>query len=221
MATEQDHPLKGYKESEKIDYLSLLACIAAADGEVDDDEINSLRSLAKLVGLSGKGRAAVLSAAEDPSSVEVGDVTRRLSSSELRFTLITDMYLVAYADDSLDKEEVTEIKGFAKNLKVKDDQLQAIHKYAQALHKAKDAKGNDDKWKNLGGEVAAGLASAGVPVAAVAVSGSVFGLSAAGITSGLAALGMGLGMASGVGAAAAIGIASYFGVKWLYKKITG
>ena len=62
----------------------------------------------------------------------------------------------------------------------------------------------------------------GVPIAAVYFSGSVVGLSAAGITSGLATLGMGgvLGfssMVTGIGAAVLIGVVAYNGIK----KVTG
>lgn len=60
----------------------------------------------------------------------------------------------------------------------------------------------------------------GVPIAAVYISGSVLGLSAAGMTSGLATLGMGgfLGlssMATGIGVAVLLGIGAYKGVKHL------
>lgn len=51
----------------------------------------------------------------------------------------------------------------------------------------------------------AGLGAVGIPVAGVYFSGSVIGLSAAGITSGLAALGLGLGMVPGIGVAIVIG----------------
>ena len=221
MPEAEDHPLKGYKEDEKVGYLSVVACIAAADGEVVDEEIKALRALAKLVGVSGKGRATVLSAAEDPTSVDVEKHLGKLARSELRFTLLTDLYLIAYADDKLDKSEVREINDLAKKLKIRQDQKTAIKKYAEALHKAKDAEGDEDKWKKLGGDVASGLVSTGVPIAAVAASGSVAGLSAAGITSGLAALGLGLGMVPGIGVAVGIGVVSYFGVRWIWQEITG
>ncbi len=70
--------------------------------------------------------------------------------------------------------------------------------------------------------LSAKAAAVGVPLAAVYLSGSVIGLSAAGITSGLAALGMGgiLGMSSmvtGIGVAVLIGVGAYAGVR----KLTG
>lgn len=70
--------------------------------------------------------------------------------------------------------------------------------------------------------LSAKAAAVGTPLAAVYLSGSVIGLSAAGMTSGLAALGMGgmLGMSSmatGIGVAVLIGVGAYVGVR----KLTG
>jgi hypothetical protein len=105
-------------------------------------------------------------------------------------------------------------------LNINGEQLAALQKYVEAVIKAQNSGSGKQDLKDLGAEVAAGLASAGVPIAAVAMSGSVFGLSAAGITSGLAALGLGLGMTTGIGVVAALGIGSYFGVRYLYKKLS-
>jgi len=70
--------------------------------------------------------------------------------------------------------------------------------------------------------LSAKAAAVGTPLAAVYLSGSVIGLSAAGMTSGLATLGMGgmLGlssMATGIGVAVLIGVGTYAGVR----KLTG
>ncbi|HDY7488202.1 TPA: hypothetical protein RQK89_003717 [Vibrio vulnificus] len=71
-------------------------------------------------------------------------------------------------------------------------------------------------------KLAAKAAAVGTPIAAIYLSGSVIGLSAAGMTSGLATLGMGgiLGlssMATGIGVVVLIGLGTYAGIK----KITG
>ena len=80
----------------------------------------------------------------------------------------------------------------------------------------------DDKMKKAFSELSAKAAAVGTPLAAVYLSGSVIGMSAAGMTSGLAMLGMGgvLGfssMATGIGVAILIGVGTYAGVK----KLTG
>lgn len=79
---------------------------------------------------------------------------------------------------------------------------------------------DDDKIKTLMKDLSAKATSVGVPLGAVYLSGSVFGLSAAGMTSGLATLGMGglLGlssMATGIGVAVLMGVGAYQGVRYL------
>jgi hypothetical protein len=64
-------------------------------------------------------------------------------------------------------------------------------------------------------ELSAKAAAAGTPLAAIYISGSVVGMSAAGITSGLATLGMGMGMTGGIAVVAIIGVLSYKGIKHL------
>lgn len=215
------HPLNEYPENEKVDYLSVIASIAAADGHVSDEEVSHLREFCKMIGISATGIGKVIAAAEDVSNVNIRQVISQLSESDLRFTLVTEMFYLAYADGILKPSEKKEIRKIAKKLNIKDEQTEAIQRYVEAVIKAKDSGSSKEELKRLGGEVAASLTSVGVPIGAVAISGTVFGLSAAGISSGLAALGMGFGMTTGIGVAVGIGVGSYFGVRWLYKKLVG
>jgi len=74
---------------------------------------------------------------------------------------------------------------------------------------------DDSAIKKNATELAAKAAAAGAPLAAVYISGSVIGMSAAGITSGLATLGMSMGMTGGLAVIGIIGVLSYKGVKHL------
>ena len=74
---------------------------------------------------------------------------------------------------------------------------------------------DDDAIERNAKELASKAAAAGVPLAAVYISGSVIGMSAAGITSGLATLGMGMGMTGGLAVVGIIGVLSYKGVQHL------
>jgi uncharacterized tellurite resistance protein B-like protein len=219
MKKEAEHPLHGYPESEIIEYLSVVAYIAAADGEVTDSEISKIRELCKTVGLPGAGIGKVIGIAEDPSSIDIKESISKLSESKLKFTLVTDMLFMAFADKVFASSEEETIKELTSQLNITEEQLEAMQEYVKAVTKAQEGGSTKEDLKDLGGEVAAGLASAGVPIAAVAVSGYA-GLSAAGISSGLATLGLGLGMTTGIGVVAALGIGSYLGVKYLYKKLT-
>lgn len=80
----------------------------------------------------------------------------------------------------------------------------------------------DSEIKKSMKEIVTKAGAVGVPVAALYFSGSVIGLGATGITSGLATLGLGgilglSGMATGIGAIVLLGIGTYQGLK----KVTG
>lgn len=83
----------------------------------------------------------------------------------------------------------------------------------------------DDQVKRMFTELAGKAGAIGVPLAAVYLTGTV-GMSAAGVTSGLAALGMGgvlgfSGMVTGIGVAILLGVVSYKYVGVGIKKLTG
>jgi len=216
------HPAIDLPMEQRVDYLTVVASMAGADGEVVGEELGKLSEYCIALGLGANEIGRVIAAAQAPDAVRIREVTRRLRTSPLRFTLMTDLLFMAYADDKVVDAEERELNALADALNVTSVQVSALRKYVEAVRTAANNPGvGSGDMKKLGGDVAAGLASAGVPVAAVAVSGTVFGLSAAGITSGLAALGMGLGMATGLGVAVGIGVGSYFGVRWIYRKVVG
>ena len=107
-------------------------------------------------------------------------------------------------------------------LDISDDELKLIISAIDSDRKILYGDLTDDEITALMKGVVQNAASVGVPIAAVYLSGSVMGLSAAGITSGLATLGFGgiLGfssMVTGIGVAILIGVAAHSGVK----KLTG
>jgi len=222
MESAAEHPAMQLPLSERVDYLVVVASMAAADGNASAAEFERWREFCKALDLGPAEIAQVMGALEDPDAVRIREVAGRLTSSQLRFTLMTDLLFMAHADDEYCEAERCELRELSDALNVNEAQLAALEKYVLAVLKATKAEGvGSDTFKKLGGDVAATMASTGIPIAAVAVSGSVAGLSAAGMTSGLAALGMGLGMASGLGVAVGIGVASYFSVRWLYRRVTG
>lgn len=220
MSKEKEHPLTNYSESDKEAYLSIAALVVSADKEVSDQEINNIRNLCKKVNLSIHGIAKIISISENPEESDIEGSLEILRGSELRYTLIIDMFLIAYSDDKVTKDERELIFSIADNLKISRSQVESMRNYVAALIKLQKSKGKQVNTKDLIGEAISNMASVGIPVSAVAASGSVIGLSAAGITSGLAALGLGLGMVGGLGVVAGLGAASYFGVKFLWNKIT-
>ena len=111
--TKGAHGLASYPQDEREAYLGLVASLAAVDGEVSDEEIGKLRELCKAAKLGSRELGAVIATAEDPSSAPLGEYVERLKTSDLRFSLITDLYALAASDESVTVNEKREIADIA------------------------------------------------------------------------------------------------------------
>lgn len=221
MATAQQHPLEKYSENEQIAYLSILASLCYADKDFGEEERKKLDAFLNELHMSDAGKAKVYAAIfsfQHDEKESVIQTLQALQDTDLKFTLISDLCLFAYLDKNFTQEERQYIDDIAKKLNITPEQVDAIRIVQENLSKIQDIPSNSERFKALIKESSAKLAGVGVPVTAVAVSGSVFGLSAAGITSGLAALGalVGGGMLAGaVLVVPAIAVGSAWGVKKL------
>lgn len=207
-----------YPEVERVDYLCVAATIAAADGKITDDEISHIREFCEHIEIGEIGIGLIIAAIENPAGVDLQTILSRLKHTDLKFTLLTDMLFIAHADGIVCPGEQEEIKKIAEMLAITSPQIDAIDRYVEAAISAQQSKRSEAHWKQVGSEIAGILAGAGIPLGAVALAGTIFGN---GISSGLAALGMGLGMTTGIGVAMSMGVCSYFGVRWLWKTILG
>jgi uncharacterized tellurite resistance protein B-like protein len=148
------HPAIKLPVEERVDYLVVIASMAGADGVVKGEELANLSELCKALDLGAAETGQVLAAAEHVDGDRIRSATHRLRTSELRFTLMTDLLFLAYADGDFDGAEQKEVSGVAVTLGVDAKQLEALKKYVLAVLKAKDAKGlNARDLKALGGDV--------------------------------------------------------------------
>lgn len=212
----QSHPALTLPRQERVDYLTVVASLAAADGRVDAAELESLRGWCRTLGLDVDEEAKVLEAAEHPDAAELQTVVARLNRSPLRFTVIADLLFIAHADGVYDATERDELAGLCEALHVAPHQVSAIEAYVGAALAARGADEEDEH----GMTPAAVLERAQVPIGPIALGGSVGGLSGAGVLTGLAALGVGAGVAAGLGVAAAIGLGSFLAIQALHDRVS-
>jgi uncharacterized tellurite resistance protein B-like protein len=168
--------------------------MAFADGEVSGDEVARIESMCDDFELSEGSREQVLESAEHPLAAELGVILARLRTSELRFALLVDLVDIAAADGVVAAGEEAELESLAEELDITHGQLAMTRRYVLELR--------DTDTEGASPETIAGLASVGVPAAALAV---------------LAPLGAPL--AAGIGVAAALGVGSFFSVRWLLRKV--
>ena len=219
---QKKHPLEEYSENEQIAYLSVLSAVCYVDKEFGDMEKRQLDVLLAQLKISDVGKAKIYSSVfnlQREDKLANLEAIQILGNTELKYTLISDLCLFSLVDSKFSDDEYQYILGIGEVLGITQEQVDAIKSIQESLYKIKGIPPNSEKYKHLIKDSAAKLAGVGVPVAAIAASGSMFGLSAAGITSGLAALGglVGGGMLLGaVVVVPAIALGAAFGVKKLF-----
>ncbi len=223
MSVEQKkHPLEEYAENERVVYLSILSSICYLDKEFSDKEKHQLDALLKQLEISDEGKSRIYSSIfgfQHEDKIANLEAFQELGNTELKYTLISDLCLFALSDSTFSNEEYQYILGIGEILGITQEQVDAIRSIQENLAKVKDIPPTSERFKILVKDSVAKLAAVGVPVGAIAASGSVTGLSAAGMTSGLAALGalVGGGMLAGaVIVVPAIAVGSAYGVKKLF-----
>ncbi len=136
------------------------------------------------------------------------------------FSLVKDLYSIFMSMNNGNHDDFLFFKNNRLLFKIDDKKVRFILKALETDFKMLKGDVNDDMLTRYIKELSAKAGAVGVPFAAVYLSGSVVGMSAAGLTSGLATLGLGglLGfssMATGIGVAVLIGVGTYKGIRQL------
>ncbi|MBW4682822.1 MAG: TerB family tellurite resistance protein [Microcoleus vaginatus WJT46-NPBG5] len=205
-------------ESERVAFYGALFAIASADGSLDKEEMELIFGIMDLEGMSEPAKRLIQSYIIEPPALH--ECLKTLSSADenLRFSLMVNLIDTAWANDELDPNEEKAIQLAQQELRITNEQVKAIEKFIQEMKKIRARGLDDNQAADAIKTAAAGLSAVGIPIAAVYLCGSVIGLSAAGITSGLAALGafVGVGgMVPGIGVAVLLGTGIFMGVSHL------
>ena len=210
-------------------YLSVLVWLVYFnDGQIDEQELCEIQVLMAQLRCNADVRQAVRSCLEDPQSLEAEvQIARMLElvPSEmsdtwpLRCSLIKDAIRVCRATSEGSASEQPRIRQLAGLLQLNDEQVAFLEHSCMQEENILAGELSDRQLTKAMKVTAAQATAVGVPVVAVYMSGSVIGLSASGIASGLAALGVGgvLGlsaMVTGIGVAVVAGGAVYKVVRW-------
>ncbi len=216
-------------EELKLRYLEALVWLTYQDDrQIDEREVCELQILMTQVACDVESRQVVRDRIAEPTGLDPERIVPRmleLAPDETReaigYSLLKDAIRLSTAtSESGSATAGTGIRRIAGRLEVTQEQLEFIEEACVQDRKILEGEISDGQIVQIAKEMASKAASVGVPIAAVYLSGSVTGLSAAGITSGLATLGLGgvLGlsaMVTGVGTAVVGGVVIYRGARWL------
>lgn len=232
VTTSQMLPLAAMDNGIKDAYIKIICNFAYSDDEIiDSKEYAEIISLIVRIDYTSENRLKIRSYMCDNSEIEeteslityLNDNVPEGSLDVIRKSLIKDiLYIYKIKNDINSWKENQFLTSLQAKLKVKDDQFDLIITAIRTDEEILSLRKNDSEIKKSMKDLAAKAGAVGVPLAAIYFSGSVVGMSAAGITSGLATIGMGgllgfSGMVTGVGVVVLIGVGAYKGIK----KITG
>ncbi|TCI53436.1 hypothetical protein EVJ30_08300 [Exiguobacterium sp. SH5S13] len=225
-------PLADLPETYKLTYLKILANFTFVDDQqIDAKEYSELMSLVTRIHLSSEYRLQLRSYLSNPSlhtsTTDLIEELRTLSTT-LDFSIVEKslfkdlLYLFKLKRPLSAWFENAFLQQLKEDLSISRDEIELISNAIQSDEDILTFRKNDSEIAKSMKDLAAKAAAVGVPLTAIYLSGSVVGLSAAGLTSGLASLGMGglLGFSSmftGIGVLVVIGVGTYQGLK----KITG
>ena len=202
---------------QRVALYGALFAMAAIDGSIDKDEIAAIYETLELTGLDEADQLRVRGFLVEPPAFEECIVALGSLPEELRFGVLVLLAEVVLADDVVAEEEKEALRLAAGRLGACGEQLEAIMDFVREARRIRERGLDDSAALDALRSAAAGLTGVGVPIAAVYVGGSVVGLSAAGVTSGLAALGFGFGMVPGIGVAVVAGTLTFLAVRKLLR----
>jgi uncharacterized tellurite resistance protein B-like protein len=208
--------LKSLPDNQRVAFYGAMFAMAAADGQMQREELELIYETLDTEGLSEEVRRRLYAYAIEPPALQ--DCLQSLSdaSESARHGLMLNLVEVAVSDYLLPKAEQDALAEAQRRLGIGNVQRAAMQRYAEEVRRIRERGIDDNHAADAIKAAVSGMTAVGVPIAAVVYSGSVVGLSAAGITSGLAALGLGAGMMPGIGVAILIGTAAFVGLNYLF-----
>jgi uncharacterized tellurite resistance protein B-like protein len=123
--------LQGSTDTEKGAYLGAIASIATADREATPEEVEYISALADAANLSPQQKEAVITAANEISGNDVLRCLDVLKTSDLRFSLVTDLIAFAKADNDYSEEEQKNIQKMADYMGVNKEQFSLLDNFTE------------------------------------------------------------------------------------------
>lgn len=195
------------------------------DDTINEKEYGQLYSLIARLNLSADARFGLLLYQASPEPCEKLIETMReplddLARHEIIFSLVKDLIYIHMQTRGVNYKQSSLISSLVVKYGISQEQMALFKTSIENDRKIYDDETDDSSLESGFRSVAANAAAVGVPLAALYLSGSVIGLGATGITSGLAALGLGgvfgiSSMVTGLGAVILIGLGAKKGIEHL------
>lgn len=225
----QLQPIEELSEELKSAYLQVIINMTFQNGgKVDEEEFSEILQLMSRLKVNPSDRAKLRHYIVEPSlHVNNSKLISVINSHapdgmrhSIHISLVKDLISVHSAVSGKIEADFDFLRQIRGELEIGDAEVDLAVEAIKNDKKILDRSYTDNAIQKSVKELSAKAVAVGVPLGAVYLSGSVVGMSAAGMTSGLASLGFGgvLGlssMATGIGAAIMLGVVAYKGVRLL------
>ena len=121
--------LKDYTDREKGAYLGAIASIATADRAASEEELDYIMDLADSADISDDQKQAVIRAATELSGEELSRCLDILKTSDLRFSLITDLMNFGKSDAEYSEQEQKNVEKIASYLNINREQFSLLDQF--------------------------------------------------------------------------------------------
>lgn len=118
--------LTGISDIEKGAYLSAIASIATADSQASQVEIDHLLHLCEAADLSAEQQQLVVKAATDITEAELVRSLEILKNSDLKYSLLTDLFAFAKSDGNYSEAEQKSVQQIATYLSIDETQFELL-----------------------------------------------------------------------------------------------
>jgi hypothetical protein len=221
--------LSEMSEELKVAYLKVIVNMAYSDdGEVDKDEFAQILLLMTRLELSPESRFTLREYITSLGELDclqtliktIDEFCPPSHNKSVKISLVKDLFSVYMSVNDGSYDDFTFFIDNNHFFNINEKEVELIIESLKLDFKMLSDDFSDNALAKGIKELGAKAGAVGVPLAAVYLSGSVVGMSAAGLTSGLATLGLGgaLGfssMATGIGVAVLLGVGAYKGIKHL------
>ena len=218
--------IEDHDENTKYNYIRAIINFLVLENEINSETITKIYSLITRIKINAECRKKIWKYIIGHRYDKIDNIIAEMNESicgsikTVHLSLIKDILWVCEKSPDVLSQKENEFIKIICDEEIGPAEIEVLNDALENDRKFLEGEISDAEYCKLMTNLGAKAAAVGVPIAAVYLSGSVVGLSAAGITSGLAALGLGgvLGLSSmmtGVGVVIIIGVA----VNELIKKI--
>jgi tellurite resistance protein len=123
--------LAGYKDQEKGAYLGAIASIATADRQASEDELQHIAALCDAADVSQTQKEAVIRAASEINGEELKKCLDVLKTSELKYSLVTDLIAFAKSDGNYGEEEQQRVVEISRHVGVDQNQFSLLNEFTE------------------------------------------------------------------------------------------